>query len=527
MKKRFRFGAALLALLLCASLAAPAMAASGGTPEITWLTLAGEPINYIEELGWLTLMDPRTSRFSCIDLATGERVEYDYAGPFCDGLAMVMKYGEDGNKKYGHLDKTGTVVIPLEYDWAYSFFDGLALVRKDGKYGYIDTTGAVVVPLEYDDAGNFSDGLAVVFKYDADGSRKYSFIDKTGTVVSLEYNYVGPFSDGLAKVQKQDADGSYKNGYIDRTGAVVIPLEYDSAEDFSEGLARVEKDREYGYIDTTGAAIPLTQEYDAYAFNFSDGLAYVMKVAGRTEDDEIRKYGFIDKTGSLVIPLEYDRAYNFTDGLAPVMADGKYGFIDKTGAVVVPLEYYTVGPVYGGENDTVRFCYVQKSLSYNVFEYGIFENPYYVPPEAPSDPEPGNTEPVSTEPGNSEEPRGESPAPSSPGGQNTQNPQNSTNPDSGNTSDSGGGFPIVPVAVAVVLAAAAGAAVAVVVLKKKKTAPEATSFTPPVQPPAGTGQTPGPVQPQAFKFCPKCGTKATMDTNFCPKCGNPLESGKG
>lgn len=463
MKKRFRMGAVLLALLLCASLAAPAFATNGGTPEITWLSVEGTPYSYNEELGWLTLEEPRTWRYSCINLATGERVEYDYAGPFCDGLAAVMKYEEDGTRKFGYIDKTGSLVIPLEYNWAdNNFINGLARVEKDGKYGYIDKTGKLVIPLEYDWAGNFSDGLAVVYKNDADGNRKYGNIDTTGTVVPLDYDYVGPFSDGLARVQKQDTDGNYKNGYIDRTGAVVIPLEYDSAEDFSDGLARVEKDWKYSYIDTTGTAIPLAQEYDGYAFNFSDGLAWVEKD---------RKYGFIDKTGTVVIPLEYDRAYNFSDGLAVIRGhnaagDAEYGFINTDGAVVIPLEYYSAGPVSGGENDTVRLCYVQKSLGYNVFEYGIFENPYYVALAGPTDPEPGNTEPVNTEPVNTEKPGGETPAPSSQGSQGTQNP---TNPgDTGNTTDNGGGFPIVPVAVGAVGGAAVAAVVVVLVLKKKQ-----------------------------------------------------------
>ncbi|MDR1706316.1 MAG: WG repeat-containing protein, partial [Clostridiales bacterium] len=99
---------------------------------------------------------------------------------FREGLAPVIK-----DDKWGFIDKTGKVVVPLEYDQVYSFSEGLAPVIKDGKYGFIDKTGKVVVPLEYDDVYNISEGLATVMKDD-----KWGFIDKTGkVVVPLEYDY--------------------------------------------------------------------------------------------------------------------------------------------------------------------------------------------------------------------------------------------------------------------------------------------------------------------------------------------------
>ena len=57
-------------------------------------------------------------------------------GYFYDGLASVMQ-----NKKYGYVDKSGTIVIPLEYDFAMYFEKGKARVKKDGIYFSIDKTG--------------------------------------------------------------------------------------------------------------------------------------------------------------------------------------------------------------------------------------------------------------------------------------------------------------------------------------------------------------------------------------------------
>ncbi len=56
------------------------------------------------------------------------------------------------------------------------------------------------------------------------------------------------------------------------------------------------------------------------------------------------KFGFINQAGKIVIPLVYDRAMDFKEGLAPVALGNydigfKYGFINKTGKVIIPIKY--------------------------------------------------------------------------------------------------------------------------------------------------------------------------------------------
>ena len=51
------------------------------------------------------------------------------------------------------------------------------------------------------------------------------------------------------------------------------------------------------------------------------------------------KWGYIDKIGKMVIPPQYDLAYQHVDGLAAVKIGGKWGFIDKTGHMVIPPQF--------------------------------------------------------------------------------------------------------------------------------------------------------------------------------------------
>ena len=96
-------------------------------------------------------------------------------------------------------------------------------------------------------------------------------------------------------------------------------FKYDEAYSFRDGLAPVKLNGKYGFIDKTGSeVIPLIYEG---ASTFSEGLA-VVKTNG--------KYGFIDKKGKLVIPAKFEDAGRFFEGLALIGLNGKYGYIDKT-----------------------------------------------------------------------------------------------------------------------------------------------------------------------------------------------------
>jgi len=85
------------------------------------------------------------------------RKNYNQVGAFNEGLAWVKK-----GAKFGFVDKTGKVVIPLEYDAVYNFEEGLGPVKKGGKMGFINKTGKVVIPLKYDAVKEFKQGRALV-----------------------------------------------------------------------------------------------------------------------------------------------------------------------------------------------------------------------------------------------------------------------------------------------------------------------------------------------------------------------------
>jgi len=116
----------------------------------------------------------------------------------------------------------------------------------------------------------------------------------------------------------------------------VIQPRFDSADDFFEGLAFVQEDARYGWIDTQGKFVIAAPDGCDLASRFSEGLA-AYRVGGR--------WGYIDRQGRVVVPAIYDKAEDFSEGLACVCVGagrsnpGKFGFIDKKGLWVIKPQF--------------------------------------------------------------------------------------------------------------------------------------------------------------------------------------------
>src|SRR5258708_17466843 len=173
---------------------------------------------------------------------------------------------------------------------------------------------------------SFSEGFARVSRKRL-GEYEEFFIDHTGKrAFPGTYYMVADFSDGLAVVY----ENKDKRGYIDHMGKVVIPFQNWATSRFVEGLATANLPKKGEvYIDKTGKPV-ITGDFFT-AGPFSEGLAAVQL---RTGPDSARtvntpngtvtaftagvKYGYIDKTGKVVIPAQFEDAGRFKDGLAQV-----------------------------------------------------------------------------------------------------------------------------------------------------------------------------------------------------------------
>jgi hypothetical protein len=209
-------------------------------------------------------------------------------------------------------------------------------IVRDGKWGLMDREGRVVIAPAFDDERDFFHRLAAV--YIPEG--RWGFIDEKGKLaISARFDEVLDFLEELAPVRI-----GRKWGYIDTSGRMVVEPRFQSAGEFHEGLARVHlwskvvcSSREFTSDDAPSWAFHLFE-------NDKSDLASCFPLGG--------KFGYIDKTGKVIIAPQFFAAKDFADGLAAVRveetAGSKYGYIDRTGRMVITPRFNQAGPFSEG-----------------------------------------------------------------------------------------------------------------------------------------------------------------------------------
>lgn len=130
--------------------------------------------------------------------------------------------------KWGILTADGEQLAEVKFDSVGVFHDGLAVVKAAERYGYIDRSGAIVIPIQWMAAYDFSEGLAAL-RVD---KKHFQFINTAGTVVikSKKYDSVGRFRNGICRVVK---GGKVK--WIDTNGKELKDESNSTKEDEGSG----------------------------------------------------------------------------------------------------------------------------------------------------------------------------------------------------------------------------------------------------------------------------------------------------
>jgi hypothetical protein len=289
--------------------------------------------------GMIAAKDLKTEKMGYLSAVTGEWVikpQFETAEAFSEGFAVVKRTKNDTTES-AVINKMGKIIFPYSKLTIDKFREEMAFAYDESlKYGAIDQTGKMAIPLSWGDLSFFSNGLSVKGN---DG--KWGYIDKTNKVViPATWDTADDFSEGLAGVGSRFGivNSEAKWGYMDIKGKLVIPHEYAAITPFSEGIAMVKVTVGKGddasdkpvFIDRMGKR--LNKEVYEYAKPFKGGFAPVVKLG-----DEDLKWGFIDKSGKLAIPMAhdiaggYDPEMGFSEGLCPTIK----GYIDTTGKLVI------------------------------------------------------------------------------------------------------------------------------------------------------------------------------------------------
>lgn len=221
------------------------------------------------------------------------------------------------------------------------------LYSSDGVYGYrygfFDSTGTLVTDGIYTECNPM-----VMYDYDSD-------------YYTASCNYplwsVGRPGD-IRMVHYEDEDYSYDYpegnilyGVVAMDGSFSIPCEFVSVNAREDRIicCRSYSTNDYAVYDLQGNLVLtssklFTQPADWTYFDYGDGLYLV----AFCYNDYANEMYFCNAAGERILG-PYTGADSFTNGLAPVSTDGKYfGYIDKSGSWVIPPRYTYCGTFRDG-----------------------------------------------------------------------------------------------------------------------------------------------------------------------------------
>lgn len=231
--------------------------------------------------------------------------------------------------------------IIVEPEWDFVDYlglpeDGHFVVRKDlennkSRRWLLDSAGKTLFELKWSDIYLFSDSRFIITNGNWDG-----LIDLQGNIIfDTHYRFSESGIDNYYIIYD---NRNNKHGLIDKDGNIVIPIKFQSFSKFVDGLAVIKVNGKYGAIDFQGNYV-INPEWP-YDFWFCEGLAWTekkVKVGQKQNGGNIFqvKGGFIDRSGKIIVPIEFDGHTQFHNGLANIESGGKWGTVDNHGNIII------------------------------------------------------------------------------------------------------------------------------------------------------------------------------------------------
>lgn len=286
--------------------------------------------------GFAPVYDSRSKVYFFVNLK-GERLASPYHFALLDHFNVTIEGFTNGlapaqlGEKWGYIGTKGMIIVPAIYDATYKFSEGFGIAKRDDRFFVIDDRGtsSLIEEAGIREVRSFSEGLAPY----VDAHNLFGFINPKGkTAIKCIFDKVGYFSDSLAWAKARHG----KIGFINHNGDWVIKPQFNAARNFDHesGLARVNVDGEWAYVNTHGKIISM-HNTSLYG-DFSEGLAM-----GR-RDLEI---GFFDKTGTWIIPPQFEGARDFKNGYAAVKLMGRWGVLKKDGSWAIRPSFASIKDV--------------------------------------------------------------------------------------------------------------------------------------------------------------------------------------
>ncbi len=309
----------------------------------------------------------KDNKYGLVNLSGKEILpcEYDEISALT-GVKNVFKIVKDG--KIGIANDEGKIVLKPEYadltNLGKDSKDGFIIKTEEGKYGVTNSLGELALDAVYDEVLKVhSNDMYVVKKLG-----KQVLVKKDGTEI-LNSGF-----DEITAILKNSENGviiknQNKYGVIKLTGETVVDVKYDDLKEGKSGALIAKDNNKYGIIDLEGNQ-KIEFKYNSISYNEAANI-YIAE--NENFNNDILDNEFNVRLSGILIDLSEEKNYmelrqgdeykyyNFkleekaqsdiftSNTLFLSKKDGKYGFIDKTGKVIVDYIYddATEQNVYG------------------------------------------------------------------------------------------------------------------------------------------------------------------------------------
>jgi hypothetical protein len=300
--------------------------------------------------------------------------KYPGVGCFSDGLAEVRventsKLAQDvqSNRSYkdryltGFIDKTGKMVLKPQYEFVMEFQDGVAIVSNSGSYKLIDKRGAILA-----ESGSYIRRygkvltVTVTDSHIVDSNQNSERVRLAGLdgkllnqtryydispLVDPDKQFATGYSPGTADVAEKflvKKDGQY--GLIDKTGKTLLPTKFPRIHSFNRGYGAVgDEAGEVYFVDAQGK-VPF--KFKGRYISPYDDLIAVLNHSDEWQLLNTRGEKVAAPHIDSIVPDDYGNW--FSEGLGAVQINGKCGYINASGKVIIPPQYQYAEPFHQG-----------------------------------------------------------------------------------------------------------------------------------------------------------------------------------
>jgi len=342
--------------------------------------LLGESIRISDKDKKLKLLNNRYEPF--LELEGAE--VYQYLSPWI----IVTDHG-----KFGAYHEYGEQILKPEYDHIDMHYNQL-LANKGNTYFHYDVGSKILQSI-----GNFQEayiakngqviaktpaGFFLPVSDNPNRIHQALYPVSNGTIISHEPTGLGlinrhgeyildPILDSLTYLEDEFFYGykdkqymlikaTEKDAEIRYSSYHKITLEEDVILEYIHGKLRRVMKNDGILLDILGMDAVVRKDKDHYNVYFKNGKVGLLDKNGLWQvvptenitsilpgNEELygafadQKYGFVNQSGKLIIPCQFDTINKFSEGLAGIKSNGLWGFVNREGAIAITPQFDEVG----------------------------------------------------------------------------------------------------------------------------------------------------------------------------------------